>query len=440
MQEIESRQGEESAEETPVEEEMFVEDSLEQRLAFRQRADRDSNHGGSQEVLEMPRRLQEVLALSRRKLAVARHNHHHNNNNSRADARTPLPARNTSPKTFAKTPAKMSAKTRISPAALRPWEYDMAAQPLKTNEAVLLGLGVGNGDADTDVLGPDGKLPDGKSYQGQFAFVRATGQVAVADTDHMSRHKGVIRTPTSYEGTSKDFALCFSNSVLKPLLRLGSDEKGGEGEGGGRHLPRQHNLGFVQLLVDEIEARHHSCSHPSPSPNPTPNPNPNPTTNPPPNPLPLTLPLIPNRHGTNCSRPIELTAPSAPSCRCPSPASMHGCVRQPLAPTPTLTHIPPTPTPTPTPNQVRRRPRSCRPKQWRVPPPSISCRAAGWIPASHLGQRRGGAAASTLGDTEGRPRHQIRRVRQGADIGSVPGTIHAGTPISAGTSSTPKKA
>jgi hypothetical protein len=257
LQEIESRQGEESArEETPVEEEMFVEDSLEQRLAFRKRADRDSNHGGSQEVLEMPRRLQEVLALSRRKLAVARHNHHHNNNNSRADARTPLPARNTSPKTFAKTPAKMSAKTRISPAALRPWEYDMAARPLKTNEAVLLGLGVGNGDADTDVLGPDGKLPDGKSYQGQFAFVRATGQVAVADTDHMSRHKGVIRTPTSYEGTSKDFALCFSNSVLKPLLRLGSDEKGGEGEGGGRHLPRQHNLGFVQLLVDEIEARH----------------------------------------------------------------------------------------------------------------------------------------------------------------------------------------
>ena len=73
----------------------------------------------------------------------------------------------------------------------------------------------------------------------------------MADTDHLGWSLSLVtsvRTPTSYQSTTKDFVQCYSNSVLKPLLLL--DE---QGEGG---VPRPHNLGFVKLLVDEIEARH----------------------------------------------------------------------------------------------------------------------------------------------------------------------------------------
>ena len=76
-------------------------------------------------------------------------------------------------------------------------------------------------------------------------------QVAVADTDHLGWSLSLMptmRTSTSVETKTKDFVQCYSNSVLKPLLLL--DEKGEGGE------PRPHNLGFVKLLVDEIEARH----------------------------------------------------------------------------------------------------------------------------------------------------------------------------------------
>ena len=76
-------------------------------------------------------------------------------------------------------------------------------------------------------------------------------QVAVADTDHLGWSLSFlpyVRSPTSYQSPTKDFVQCYSNSVLKPLLLL--DEKGEGGE------PRPHNLGFVKLLVDEIEARH----------------------------------------------------------------------------------------------------------------------------------------------------------------------------------------
>lgn len=79
----------------------------------------------------------------------------------------------------------------------------------------------------------------------------------MADTEHLGHVKPSVksRSPTSYQGLSKDFALCYSNSVLKPLLRLGLDEKG-VAWGGYGGVPRQHNLGFVRLLVDEIETRH----------------------------------------------------------------------------------------------------------------------------------------------------------------------------------------
>ena len=76
-------------------------------------------------------------------------------------------------------------------------------------------------------------------------------QVAVADTDHLGwslSQTPSLRKPTSYLSETKDFVQCYSNSVLKPLLLL--DEKG---EGG---VSRPHNLKFVKLLVDEIEARH----------------------------------------------------------------------------------------------------------------------------------------------------------------------------------------
>ena len=147
----------------------------------------------------------------------------------------------------------------------------------KTHEAVLLGLGVGDGETESDIS--HSLAAAGKSYQGQFAYVRATGQVAVADTDHLVRHKGPLRRPTSYEGPSKDFALCYSNSVLKPLLRLGTGTTEGDLDGrdahlagelerdleaGDRDLPARRDLaldlGFVQHLVDEIEARHRLLS------------------------------------------------------------------------------------------------------------------------------------------------------------------------------------
>ena len=168
----------------------------------------------------------------------------------------------------------------------------------KTHEAVLLGLGVGDGETESDTS--RSLAAAGKSYQGQFAYVRATGQVAVADTDHLVRHKGPLRRPTSYEGPSKDFALCYSNSVLKPLLRLGAGTTEGDLDGreahlagdlerdleagdahleaGDRDLPARRDLaldlGFVQHLVDEIEAPLHrtiSAQTLAPTPHSQPN-------------------------------------------------------------------------------------------------------------------------------------------------------------------------
>ena len=281
---------------------MLIEGSLDQRLAFIERP--DVSHGRLQEVLEMPARLQEALEMharlqealaplstpSGRRLAATRAaartsppaalrpgRTRQNRSEARAAAaaRTSPPARSTShkrsattaPKTSqlvrdtsrdasaAKTAAKTATTAKTAKTATKTKTSRGALQPPggKTHEAVLLGLGVGNGDTHTDIS--RSLESDGKAYQGQFAFVGATGQVAVADTDHLGFHKGVLRAPTSYEGVSKDLALCYSNSVLKPLLRLGLDVE--EGEGGDHYLPRQHNLGFVQLLVDEIEARHH---------------------------------------------------------------------------------------------------------------------------------------------------------------------------------------
>ena len=108
--------------------------------------------------------------------------------------------------------------------------------PKKPNspQAVLRGLGTGHG---------------------QFAFVPSTGQVAMADTDHFGHvtRTSNLRAPTSYQlkgaAVRADFAACYSNSVLRPLLLL--DDK--KGEGG---VPRPHNLDFVKQLVDEIDARH----------------------------------------------------------------------------------------------------------------------------------------------------------------------------------------
>ena len=291
---------------------MLIEGSLGQRLAFIERP--DVSHGRLrevptrlQEVLEVPTRLQEAREMPTRlqavlaplstppgrRLAATRAaarappaaavrpgwtRQNRSEARAAAAARTFPPARSTSHKSSHKSSATTAPKTSQlvrdtlrdasaarAPAAAKPAKPATTAtktkpsrgalQPPggKTHEAVLLGLGVGNGDTHSDIS--RSLESDGKAYQGQFAFVRATGQVAVADTDHMARHKGVLRAPTSYEGVSKDFALCYSNSVLKPLLRLGLDVE--KGEGGDHHLPRQHNLGFVQLLVDEIEARHH---------------------------------------------------------------------------------------------------------------------------------------------------------------------------------------
>jgi len=100
-----------------------------------------------------------------------------------------------------------------------------------------------------------------------------------------------VRKPTSYEGPSKDFAVCYANSVLKPMLLLGGDRQPTRSEvtRGARAALRMHNLtasphdlagsphnlagsprnlagspddpahdlGFVRLLVNEIQARHH---------------------------------------------------------------------------------------------------------------------------------------------------------------------------------------
>ena len=82
----------------------------------------------------------------------------------------------------------------------------------------------------------------------QFAFVPTTGQVAMADTDHLGHvmRTSNLRAPSSYRllGTAHapvraDFAACYSNSVLRPLLRL-----------------KEHDLAFIKQLVNEIEARH----------------------------------------------------------------------------------------------------------------------------------------------------------------------------------------
>ena len=114
-----------------------------------------------------------------------------------------------------------------APAPGRSLKEALTPEKPDTPKAVLRGLGSGHG---------------------QFAFVPTTGQVAMADTDHLG-HVGRtsnLRAPSSYRliGTARapvraDFAACYSNSVLRPLLHL-----------------EKHNLGFIQKLVDEIEARH----------------------------------------------------------------------------------------------------------------------------------------------------------------------------------------
>ena len=75
--------------------------------------------------------------------------------------------------------------------------------------------------------------------------------------------------------------------MLKPLLKLKETGEEVVQSPGGSPSPgsqSQHDLGFVKLLVDEIEARHH---RPEPDPHSSTNPNPNPNPNP--------------RRGTNCS-------------------------------------------------------------------------------------------------------------------------------------------
>ena len=172
----EMQRGEEPAEEDEDEDEEG------QRLAFIDRPDLD--HGGLREVLEMPRRLQEVLASPGspgRRLVASGRNHtgghrergttQHARNHTRAAARTSVRPPKTSPKTSPSHSARdhsLKASRKISPGtspqtspAVRPAPktptktaprmFRGAVQPPngRTHQGVLLGLGVGNGD-DTD--------------------------------------------------------------------------------------------------------------------------------------------------------------------------------------------------------------------------------------------------------------------------------------------------
>ena len=92
--------------------------------------------------------------------------------------------------------------------------------------------------------------------------------------------------------------------VLRPLLKLsegGAQSPEGAQSPGSQSPPRQHDLGFVKLLVDEIEARQQLLNpniHPNLSPNPSPSPNPNPNLSPNRNPtLTLTLGAAPSAQG-----------------------------------------------------------------------------------------------------------------------------------------------
>ena len=167
----ETQRGEASAEgelvEEVDEEEEEDEDEEDQRLAFIDRS--DLNHRRLREVLEMPMRLQEVLAPGippGRRLAVNERNHtgggrgasHKARNHTRAAARTSLPARDHSLKASRKISPDTSPQTSptVRPAPKTPTKtaprmFRGAVQPSggRTHLGVLLGLGVGNGD-DTD--------------------------------------------------------------------------------------------------------------------------------------------------------------------------------------------------------------------------------------------------------------------------------------------------
>ena len=163
----ETQRGEASAEgelvEEVDEEEEEDEDEEDQRLAFIDRS--DLNHRRLREVLEMPMRLQEVLAPGippGRRLAVNERNHtgggrgasHKARNHTRAAARTTHPARDTSLNTSPTTSPNTSPAVRPAPKTptkTAPRMFRGAVQPSggRTHQGVLLGLGVGNGD-DTD--------------------------------------------------------------------------------------------------------------------------------------------------------------------------------------------------------------------------------------------------------------------------------------------------
>ena len=80
----------------------------------------------------------------------------------------------------------------------------------------------------------------------------------------------------------------------------------------------------------------------------------------------------------------------------------------------------------------RREPRSCRPKRWRVRPPSTSYRAAGVRarpPAPRQGQRWRRVAASTLGEGQ-RPHPQVCAARAGGSATvTSPKTAHRTAPL-----------
>ena len=245
-------------------------------------------------------------------------------------------------------------------------------------------------------------------------------QVAVADTDHLGWSLSLMptmRTSTSVETKTKDFVQCYSNSVLKPLLLL--DEKGEGGE------PRPHNLGFVKLLVDEIEARHQllkanaatlkatergvvqlsfSCIH-------------------------AWLYVKTARYCRGQRDPSGCDWPSPGSVRRdlalketsgePAGRSLHNA-------TPCFCHRH---------GCGRREPRSCRPKRWRAPPHSISCRAAGVRARtpSRQGQRWRRVAATRATSTLGggrRPRPQVCALRAGGSATAMsPRTAHRTAPL-----------